>query len=215
MLKYMRETIICTAIAILVAIFLLVLIESTRAATIHSDGRSTITIDGTLYDGDSARLTRELGKVNLGWRVKGEFLNIIIDSDGGSSDVAQTMMYILANWSFLNNIKIRTYVYAKAISGAGMLFLMGDVRVVGNLAVIMFHKIWFEGVGGIELSLQYMIDAKLISPAGAKAISGMNDLMFQLLKERTTIPAQWVEDERYITPEEAYRHNLATHYITF
>jgi hypothetical protein len=125
------------------------------------------------------------------------------------------MVYILAHWSSKNNIKIRTYTYTKAISGAGMIFLIGHERVVGDLAVIMFHRIWFEGAGGIELNLQYMIDNDFISPAGAQAVRGFNSLMYQLLKERTTIPAQWVDDERYITAGEAYKHNLATDYITF
>jgi ATP-dependent protease ClpP protease subunit len=216
MWKKIKEYTIIFMIVALITMFFAVLVKNAQSATIHCDGRSTITIDGQLWAGDSARLTRELGLLNIKWMQRNNaMLNIIIDSEGGSSDVAQTMMYILSQWSWTYDTKIRTYTYTKAISGAGMIFLMGDVRVAGNLAVIMFHRIWFEGAGGIELNLQYMIDNKLISPAGARAVRGFNTLMFQLLKERTTIPAQWVEDERYITAEEAYKHDLANDYITF
>jgi ATP-dependent protease ClpP protease subunit len=208
-----KDPIFYSAIILIATIICLVFIKSTQAAGIQCDGRATITIDGQLWPGDSAKLTRELGKVRL--RLGDNRLNIIIDSQGGNSDVAQTMAYILSHWSYDNHIKIRTYTYTKALSGAGLLFLIGYDRVVGDLAVVMLHEIWFEGGGGIKNDLQYMIDSELIPPAGAKAVKGFNDLIYQLLKERTTIPVEWVKNSYYISATEAYRHNLATHYKTF
>jgi len=211
-----KEKIITAIIVILLTIFLSVVVKSSKAATILSDGRSTITIDGTLWAGDAARLTRELGLVNSKWMLQnGAMLNIIIDSDGGSADVAQTMMHILNRWSMLHNLKIRTYTYTKALSGAGLIFLIGHERIVGNLGVIMIHEVWFEGALGKQFTLSEMVRLEQISPAGAQATRGFNDLMYQLLRERTSIPPEWVKDSRYITAEEAYKHNLATDYITF
>ena len=42
-----------------------------------------------------------------------------------------------------------------------------------------------------------------------------NSQGYQLLAEKTTVPVEWVKGSRVITAEEAYKHNLATHYITF
>jgi hypothetical protein len=125
------------------------------------------------------------------------------------------MMYILNQWSKRNDIKIRTYTYSKALSGAGLLFLIGHERIVGNLGVIMIHEVWFEGATGGQFTLEDMIRDDMISPAGAEATRGFNALMYQLLKESTTIPPEWVRDSKVITAGEAYRHNLATDYITF
>ena len=213
MLKYMRETIIYVAIAVLAAIFLIVLAERVKAATIYSDGAATISIDGQLWPGDVARLTRELGNVRL--RRGANMLNVVIDSGGGSADVAQSMMYVLSRWSKEHNIPIRTYTYTKALSGAGLLFLIGHERIIGNLGVVMIHEVWFEGAAGMRFTLEDMIESEQMSPAGAKATRGFNSLMYQLLAEKTTVPVEWVKGSRVITAEEAYKHNLATHYITF
>ena len=208
-----KDPLFYISIIIMATIALLVFVSGARAATIYCDGRATITIDGQLWPGDSARLTRELGHVNL--RFGDNRLNIVIDSGGGSADVAQTMMYILSQWSRDSNIKIRTYTYTKALSGAGLLFLIGHDRIIGNLGVVMIHEVWFEGAAGAQFTLQEMISTEQISPAGAKATLGFNALMYQLLKERTTIPREWVEDSRVISAEEAYAHNLATDFISF
>ena len=213
MLKGLRDSLMIVLIAILVAIFLLVMAEGIRAATIYCDGRATISIDGELWPGDVARLNRELGKVRL---QRGDNrLNILIDSGGGSADVTQSMMYVLSRWSSEHGIKIRTYTYTKALSGAGLIFLIGHDRIIGNLGVVMIHEVWFEGAAGQRYELEDLIESEQMSPAGARATRGFNDLMYQLLKERTTIPEKWIKDSRTITAEEAYKHNLATDYITF
>jgi len=213
MWKNIKDPLFYTAIIIIATIICLVLIKGSQAATILSDGAATISIDGQLWPGDVGRLTRELGKVRI--RRGANMLNLIIDSDGGSADVAQSMMYVLSRWSKEHNVPIRTKVYTKALSGGGLLFLIGDERIIGNLGVVMIHEVWFEGAAGQRYTLEDLIKSEQMSPAGAKATRGFNSLMYQLLAERTTIPEEWVKNSRVITAEEAYKHNLATHYITF
>ena len=217
MLKSMRDNLIYLAIFILSVIFLLVLLESAEPATISTDGKQTIMIDGPIYSGDAARLTKALGEINIEtWlpQQQWDMLEIIIDSRGGDADVTQTMMYILNRWSNDTGIKIRTICYARAGSGGALLFLMGDERWVGDLAVIMIHEVWFEFAGG-HFTTEEMLKKGLLTPAGSKATLAFNALMYQLLREKTTVPPQFVKDEYTFSAGEAYRYNLATHYKSF
>jgi ATP-dependent protease ClpP protease subunit len=208
-----RDPMYYVAIALLVVIFMLVWFKGSEAATILSNGSNRITIDGPIYAGDAARLTKALGETDISY-FGNEMLEIIIDSRGGDADVTQTMMYIINKWSKDTGIKIRTICYARAGSGGALLFLMGDERWVGDLAVIMIHEVWFDYAGG-HFTTKEMLAKDLLTPAGAKQTMGFNDLMYQLLREKTNAPAHFIKDEYTFTAGEAYHYNIATHYKPF
>jgi ATP-dependent protease ClpP protease subunit len=123
-------------------------------------------------------------------------------------------MYIINQWSKDTRIKIRTICYARAGSGGALLFMMGDERWVGDLAVIMIHEVWFDYAGG-HFTTEEMLAKDLLTPAGAKQTMGFNALMYQLLREKTNAPAHFIKDEYTFTAGEAYRYNIATHYKPF
>jgi ATP-dependent protease ClpP protease subunit len=207
-----RDPMYYVAIALLVVIFMLVWFKGSEAATIFSDGDKMITIDGGLYPGDAARLTRALGEIRILWPT--DVLEIVIDSRGGDADVAQNMMYILKRWSQEHDTMIRTICYSRAQSGGALIFLMGDERWVGDLAVVMIHEVWFAYAGG-HYTTQEMLDMDQLTPNGAKATIAFNALMYQIVKEKTTVPPQLIKDEYTFTAGEAYHYNIATHYKPF
>lgn len=188
------------------------ILHYSQAAEIFSDCNSTIMIDGDIVVGDSARLVKAIGTTNLSVN---EMLTIVIDSNGGNADVALTMMSILRRWKYENDNKIRTIVYSKAFSGGAMIFLVGDERLVGQNARLMFHEVAFYDKSGTRHTIEEVEAEGTMSPSSIKSAKDLNALLYNMLIQYTKLPVSYVKDGKYLSAGTALKYNVATGILTF
>lgn len=139
-------------IATIIASLMLLLTASNVSSDVECERDGKLTIHHTISGSD--------------WRIledcidgmESRTLRILLDSNGGSADATRIMGTYLQEWkSKGSDYKIITEIPRWAASGAAIVFLFGDERIMHKNAKVFFHEVMFRDPKGNDVTM-YMKD---------------------------------------------------------
>lgn len=183
------------------AVVILATASLASAALITTDKDSDIVIAGPIESGDSARLL-----VALSETIEADVVHLTINSRGGSGSELWTMLHLLENK--LEGRTLHTYGYGIMYSAGAILFLAGDVREMSSEATIMLHFGTYNNEQGPIL--RNSEKGKAIPQGLWDRLDRNNEIMWNMIKAKTTLPKSYLLKERFLSAEEALKFGVAT-----
>jgi ATP-dependent protease ClpP protease subunit len=142
--------------------------------------------------------------------VKDQDYHIIINSFGGS---AYDLLGIVNRIEEIQSkgFHVTTEIYGYGMSAGAIIFLAGDTRIIHSNSAIMLHS------SGVDVGYKRQtVRSDKLKPWVKDGLQIVDDMMMEMLWERTTMEKEeiehWMyfEDENFMTADEAMEYNLAT-----
>lgn len=131
--------------------------------------------------------------------IEAEVINVYINSYGG--EVAEGLA--IYNALKRHSASVRTYCDGFACSAASVIFMAGDVRIMGEASLLMIHNAWSYAAGNAAQLRKQADDLETISAAAANAYKASVSISGEKL-------AELLDNETWIAPEDAVSMGFAT-----
>lgn len=184
------------------------ILEYSDAADISSDGSNMISFEGSIELGDSPAMLAALSEIDVRY-AKANMLVLYINSHGGDADVTVQIMYMLKYWTQMRDIRLCTITTGNAFSGGALLFLLGEVRLMGPEAVFMMHEAAFYDPTGKKTTIEEAEKEGLVPEWSIKSIKTINTLMYRMIR-KTTYPAGYIKLGKFVMADDCLKYGIAT-----
>ncbi|CEK29410.1 phage related protease [[Clostridium] sordellii] len=166
----------------------------------QSEDEATIVIYGNITSWDwrekdvsSYTLSKQLEELDV------STINVYINSYGG--EVAEGLA--IYNNLKRHKAKVRTYCDGFACSIASVIFMAGDERIMSSASLLMIHNAWTYTAGNANDLRKEADDLEKITQASINVYMSEVNISEEELK-------QLLDDETWITPQEAFEKGFAT-----